>query len=228
MAIMNVNPTRMELTRLKKRLQVARRGYRLLRDKRDELVKRFIELAGRNRELRERMENELTGYHDSFMHACSAMEPEMLEAALMFPKKYTTLAVSVRNIMSVNVPVFSINKEEDAEEDTHPYGYAFTSGKLDEAAGKLAEILPQMLELAHLEKSVQLLSGEIEKARRRVNALEHILIPQLEKTIGYITMKLEENERGNLTRLMKVKDMMLERVMNERMRQEHMMMHMIE
>jgi V/A-type H+-transporting ATPase subunit D len=209
----------MELTRLKKRLLVARRGYRLLKDKRDELMKRFIELASRNKELRERVEGLLEECHESFTVARSVMQPEMLEEALLFPKMNITLAVSARNIMSVEVPEFSLQNAEMPKGDLHPYGYAFTSSQLDEAMEKMAEVIPQLLELAQVEKSVQLLSREIEKARRRVNALEHILIPQLESTIRFIAMKLEENERGNLTRLMKVKDMMLERVIKENLNQ---------
>ncbi len=220
MAVMNVNPTRMELSKLKKRLLVARRGYRLLKDKRDELMKRFIELASRNKELRQRVESALMEYHESFMYARSVMQPEMLEEALLFPKMYISLSASTRNMMSVEVPEFSFNNTEILEGDIHPYGYAFTSSQLDEAMEKLAGIMPQMLELAQVEKSVQLLSYEIEKARRRVNALEHVLIPQLESTIKYIAMKLDENERGNLIRLMKVKDMMLERVLSEKPYQE--------
>jgi V/A-type H+-transporting ATPase subunit D len=223
MAVMNVNPTRMELTRLKKRLQVARRGYKLLKDKRDELMKKFIELAARNKELRGLVEDMLMRYHDSFTHARSVMHPEMLEEALMFPGRYVTLSVSTRNMMSVDVPEFSFQNAGREDSDVHPYGYAFTSSRLDEAAESLADALPQLLALAQAEKSVQLLSDEIEKTRRRVNALEHVLIPQLENTIRYIAMKLEENERGNLTRLMKVKDMMLERAISERAAQDSML-----
>lgn len=210
MAVMRVNPTRMELTRLKKRLQMARRGYKLLKDKRDELMKKFLELAGRNKELREKAERGMLQYHEGFIAAKAAMEPEMLEQALMFPKQPLLLAVSTSNMMSVEVPEFSITSPESGEIDMHPYGFAFTTGQLDKALESLAEILPQLLELAQVEKAVQLLSCEIEKTRRRVNALEYVLIPQLNETIKYIGMKLEENERGNLTRLMKVKDMMLE------------------
>lgn len=210
MAVMRVNPTRMELTRLKKRLQMARRGYKLLKDKRDELMKKFLELAGKNKELREKTEASLLEYRESFVEAKSAMEPEMLEQALMFPAQPLLLTVSTSNIMSVEVPEFSFQHQDMGEMDVHPYGFAFTTGKLDKSMDLLAASLPELLELARTEKAVRLLSDEIEKTRRRVNALEHVLIPQLNETIKYISMKLEENERGNLTRLMKVKDMMLE------------------
>ena len=210
MAIMRVNPTRMELTRLKKRLRVARRGHKLLKDKRDELMKKFLDLVRRNKVLREKVEEMLMRFHTSFLVSRAVMASEVLEGALMFPKTTIFLEVSTTNIMSVDVPVLKYDIGDMDSSDVYPYGFAATSGELDEAIGTLTEVLPQMLELAQVEKSAQLLSNEIEKTRRRVNALEYVLIPQLTDTIKYITMKLEENERGNLTRLMKVKDMMLE------------------
>lgn len=210
MAVMRVNPTRMELTRLKKRLQMARRGYKLLKDKRDELMKKFLELAVRNKEFREKAEQMMLRYHESFTDARGGMEPEMLEEALMFPKQPLLLTVSKSSLMNVEVPEFSLNYQDGGEMDVHPYGFAFTTGELDRSMEILTESLPRLLELAQVEKAVRLLSDEIEKTRRRVNALEYVLIPQLNETIKYISMKLEENERGNLTRLMKVKDMMLE------------------
>ena len=210
MAVMRVNPTRMELTRLKKRLVVARRGHKLLKDKRDELMKKFLELVRRNKELREKVEEMMMRVHASFLIARAVMSSEMLEEALMFPKQKVSLEVSTRNIMSVDVPVLDFKTESDDEGNIYPYGFALTSGELDGAIAALSGVLPYMLELAEMEKSAQLLAEEIEKTRRRVNALEYVLIPQLTETIKYITMKLDENERGNLTRLMKVKDMMLE------------------
>lgn len=210
MAIMRVNPTRMELTRLKKRLRVARRGHKLLKDKRDELMKKFLDLVRRNKELRETVEEMLMRFYGGFLNARAVMPTEVLEEALMFPKQSVSLEVSTRNIMSVDVPVLHFKTTGNDETDIYPYGFAQTSSELDVAIGALSEVLPHMLELAQMEKSAQLLSDEIEKTRRRVNALEYVLIPQLTDTIKYITMKLEENERGNLTRLMKVKDMMLE------------------
>lgn len=210
MAVMRVNPTRMELTRLKKRLKVARRGHKLLKDKRDELMKKFLELVRRNKELREKVEEMLMKVHANFLIARAVLSTEVLEEALMFPKQSVSLEVSTENIMSVDVPVLEFKTQSDDTGDIFPYGFVTTSGELDGAISTLSEVLPYMLELARMEKAAQLLAEEIEKTRRRVNALEYVLIPQLTETIKYITMKLDENERGNLTRLMKVKDMMLE------------------
>jgi len=210
MAVMRVNPTRMELTRLKGQLKVAKRGHKLLKDKRDEMMKQFLELARKNKELREKVEDMLMKVHSNFLIARAVTSSEFLEEALMLPKQSVSLEVGVRNIMSVKVPEFEFKTSSPDEADIYPYGYANTSGELDDAIKNLSEVMPYMLELAQMEKSSQLLAEEIEKTRRRVNALEHVLIPSLEETIKYITMKLEENERGSLTRLMKVKDMMLE------------------
>lgn len=215
MAIMRVNPTRMELTRLKKRLKVARRGHKLLKDKRDELMKKFLEIVRRNKELREKVEALLMQVHSRFLIARAVMSPEFLEEALMYPKKAVSLKVSTRNIMSVDVPVMDHGAVSNEGGDIYPYGFASTSGELDGAIATLTEAFPYLIELAETEKSTQLLAEEIEKTRRRVNALEYVLIPQLEETIKYIAMKLDENERGNLTRLMKVKDMMLEQARRE-------------
>ncbi|MDK2799754.1 MAG: V/A-type H+/Na+-transporting ATPase subunit [Clostridiales bacterium] len=210
MAIIRVNPTRMELTRLKKRLVVARRGHKLLKDKRDELMRQFLDLVRKNKELREKVEEMLMKVHSNFLIARAVMSSEILEEALMFPKQKVSLEVSTKNVMSVDVPVLDFKTQSDDQSNIYPYGFANTSGELDGAIATLSEVLPHMLELAQMEKSAQLLAEEIEKTRRRVNALEYVLIPQLTETIKYITMKLDENERGNLTRLMKVKDMMIE------------------
>lgn len=210
MPIMRVNPTRMELTRLKKRLKVARRGHKLLKDKRDELMKQFLEIVKENKELREKVEEMLMKAHKNFLIARAVMSSEILEEAMMFPKQSVSMKVSTKNIMSVDVPVFEFKTEDNNEDNIYPYGFATTSGELDGAVSTLSKVLPYMLELAQIEKTVQLLAEEIEKTRRRVNALEYVLIPQLTDTIKYITMKLDENERGNITRLMKVKDMMIE------------------
>lgn len=210
MALLTVNPTRMELTKLKKRLIVARRGHKLLKDKRDELMKKFLDLIKLNKELRQKVETMIMDVHSSFLIARSVMPLEVIEESLMFPKQNVYLEVSTKNIMSVEVPVMKFKTTSNDEGDIYPYGFANTSGELDSAITALSKVLPYMLELAEIEKSAQLLAEEIEKTRRRVNALEYVLIPQLTDTIKYITMKLEENERGNLTRLMKVKDMMIE------------------
>ena len=211
MAIMRVNPTRMELSRLKKRLVVARRGHKLLKDKRDELMKQFLDIVRKNRDLRKSVESNLKNVYDNFLIASAIMSKPALEQALMFPKERIELDIKYKNIMSVDVPVFEW--EDDKNPDIYPYGFFGTSIELDRSVDALKSMLPELLSLAQMEKSAQLLAVEIEKTRRRVNALEYVLIPQLEETIKYITMKLDENERGNLTRLMKVKDMMIKEML---------------
>ncbi len=217
MARLNVNPTRMELNRLKKRLKTARRGHKLLKDKRDELMKKFIAVVKENIKLREKMESKVSDAHSSFVIARAVMQTENLEEALMFPKRKVELNVSEENIMSVRVPVFEYEDVEEGDTNIYPYGIHSTSGELDGAVLNLTEAFPVLIALAEKEKTAQLMAREIEKTRRRVNALEYVMIPQIEETIKYITMKLEENERGNITRLMKVKDMMV-----AEMRQKHL------
>ncbi len=207
MAVMNVNPTRMELKRLKTRLTTARRGHKLLKDKRDEMMKRFLDIVRENMRLRKEVEVALIEANRGFAEASAVMSPEMLEQSLMCPAKTVELDVSYKNIMSVEVPEFSFTESDG--KSMYPYGFAMTSGELDDAVDGLAKLMPALLRLAETEKSASLLAQEIEKTRRRVNALEYVMIPQLAETIKSITMKLDENERGNLTRLMKVKDMML-------------------
>lgn len=213
-----VNPTRMELGKLKKRLTTARRGHKLLKDKRDELMKQFLALAKENMELRERAESALFSLNEHFLKASAATNPNILQEALIYPKVKAGVTVSERNIMSVRAPVFAFD-EAKLGSDIYAYGFAFTSGELDEALSFLRRCLPTLLRLAETEKAVQLLAAEIERTRRRVNALEYIMIPSLEATIKRIVMKLAENERGNNTRLMKVKDMMVE---NARLQKEKM------
>jgi len=205
---LNVNPTRMELTQLKKRLKVAARGHKLLKDKQDELMKKFIEMVKKNNELRIDVEKELSESLKVFMMAKAVMSTEMLEEAIIMPTERISLDVSKKNIMSVNVPVMKFVREGKEGASIYPYGFAQTTGELDGAIKKLYDVLPHLLELSEVEKACQLMASEIEKTRRRVNALEYVMIPQLEETIKYISMKLEENERGNLTRLMKIKSMM--------------------
>ena len=206
--ILNVNPTRMELGKLKKRLATARRGHKLLKDKCDELMKTFLESVRENKELRIKVEKAVSDVHASFTVASALTSDEILEESLVYPKNEGELTVTTRNIMSVNVPeyTFKMKKETDG---LYSYGFAFTTGELDSAVEELNGILPDLLRLAEVEKRSQMLAEEIEKTRRRVNALEYTMIPQLTATIKVITMKLGENERGNLTRLMKVKDMMV-------------------
>lgn len=208
MARLNVNPTRMELTKLKKRLATATRGHKLLKDKQDELMRRFVELVKYNNKLRSEVEDKLQGAFKDFMMASAAISPEFLEEAIAYPKERISLEIKEKNIMSVNVPVMKFVRElEDDPGSIYPYGFYSTSSELDTSISQLYSILPKLLELAEVEKSCQLMADEIEKTRRRVNALEYMTIPQLQETIKYIVMKLDENERGALTRLMKVKDM---------------------
>ena len=205
-----INPTRMELTRLKGRLKTATRGHKLLKDKRDELMKQFLEIVRKNRALRKKVEQGLEEANAAFTVAASLMGPEMLEQALLYPKQSVELEMGFRNIMSVNVPVYTFHTKNEDPTEIYPYGFAQTSGELDIALEALNRVFQDMLELAEVEKSMQLLAEDIEKTRRRVNALEYVMIPDMEEKIRYITMKLDENERGNITRLMKVKEMVLQ------------------
>lgn len=204
---MQVNPTRMELSKLKKQLVVAQRGHKLLKDKQDELIKKFIEMVKQNKELRESVEEDLKAAFKNFTMARGQMPQEVLEESLMIPSAKATIDVGKVNIMSVNVPVIDIHKEEGG--NIYPYGLATTSAELDSAIFILSGVMEKMLKLSEIEKSCQLMADEIEKTRRRVNALEHVMIPSMEETIKYITMKLDENERSNITRLMKIKDMVM-------------------
>ena len=209
MAVKQVNPTRMELTRLKKKLNTATRGHKLLKDKRDELMRRFLEMVRENRTLRMKVEEELKKANSNFVLAKAAMSDETLKAALLAPKQEVYVSTSYRNVMSVDIPVFDTTTRTPDPNDIYSYGFAFTSSELDDAVKSLADILPDLIKLAEIEKSCQLMADEIEKTRRRVNALEHVMIPETQEQIRYITRKLDENERSTQTRLMKVKDMML-------------------
>ena len=217
---MNVNPTRMMLTSLKKRLKTAVRGHKLLEDKRDELMKEFLELARENGRLRQEVEKALDRVYKNFTIAAAIMAQEVMEESLMYPKQGVELSVGSKNIMSVDVPVFEFQTTAKDTGDIIPYGFARTSGNLDKAVADLSDVFPMLLDLAAKEKETSLLAAELEKTRRRVNALEYVMIPRLEITIRYIQMKLDENERGNQTRLIKVKDMMLEQAIIERREKE--------
>ena len=210
MASATINPTRMELTRLKGRLKTAVRGHKLLKDKRDELMKQFLEIVRKNRELRAKVEKGLERANAAFTVASALMSPEMLEQSLMYPKQSVELDMKFKNIMSVNVPVYEFHTRNEDPTEIYPYGFAQTSGELDSALEALSQVFQDMLELAEVEKTMQLLAEVIEKTRRRVNALEYVMIPDFQQKIRYISMKLDENERGNITRLMKVKEMVLQ------------------
>ena len=210
MAMTQVNPTRMELTRLKKKLVTALRGHKLLKDKRDELMRRFLDLVRFNKELREKVEKGIEEANKKFVLAAAVMNDPALKTALLAPKQSVSVNVSKQNVMSVEIPTFTSKTRTADENDIYSYGFAFTSSDLDGAVKSLSDILPDMIRLAECEKACQLMAAEIEKTRRRVNALEHVIIPETEESIKYITMKLDENERSTQIRLMKVKDMMLE------------------
>ena len=209
MAQAQINPTRMELKKLQTKYTTARRGHKLLKDKRDELMRRFLEVVREDKEIRARVEKRLAGAYASFSVAAAISSPKMLSEALICPKREAEITVSYKNAMGVTVPTFDMDLRASTTSGGVNYGFAFTSGELDSSVIELSEILEDMLRMVELEKTAQLLAEEIEKTRRRVNALEYILMPQYLASIRTIKMKLDENERGNTTRLMKVKDMMI-------------------
>ena len=210
MASSQIIPTRMELSRIKDKLAVARKGHKLLKDKRDELMRQFLIMVRENMELRKHVEEGIRQANINFIVAKAGMDAETLNTALMAAKQKVTLGVSTKNVMSVNIPVFDVRTKTASETDIYSYGYAFTSSDLDGATKSLADIRDDMILLAEKEKACKLMAAEIEKTRRRVNALEHVIIPEAQKNIKYISMKLEETARDNTIRLIKVKDMVLE------------------
>ena len=204
-----ITPTRMVLNQQKARLKTARKGHKLMKDKCDELTRQFMDIVRQNKELRLKVEEGMTAAFKSLQVASAIMSPDMLEQALLYPRQSVELDVKYKNIMSVNVPQYSFRTKNDDPSEIYPYGFAQTSGELDDALDKLAHVFEDMLQLAQVEKSTQLLAQEIEKTRRRVNALEYVMIPEFEETIKYIQMKLDENESSTKVRLLKVKDMVL-------------------
>ena len=215
MAELNVNPTRMELKKLKARLSTARRGHKLLKDKRDEMMKQFMEIVRGTGQIRKQVEDGIEKINSGFSLAAAVTSPEVLDESLMLPAREGELFIKHRSIMSINVPLYSYNRDEKNAGKLN-YGFAFTSGELDSAVLNMDDLIPKMILLAEKEKTVQMLADEIEKTRRRVNALEYIMIPQYEAAIKRIVMKLDEIERGNTTRLMKVKDMMIKDQIDKR------------
>ncbi|NLJ94815.1 MAG: V-type ATP synthase subunit D [Clostridiaceae bacterium] len=238
MAVMRVNPNRMELLRLRQQLNVARRGHKLLKDKRDELMRQFLAIVKKNKALRDEVEELLTVYNQAMILARAVMPEQVIESALYAGHDNFYVQMKTKNVMSVTVPEFSlpatgdlkkaakntnteqqsngVDQDKSQQKTLLPYGLSGVSGELDQAILALQQALPAMIELANIEKTTQLLANEISKTRRRVNSLEHRMIPDLEDTIRSITMKMEENERANTTRLMKVKDMILEKEILER------------
>lgn len=215
MPAVNVNPTRMELTRLKGKLKTARRGHKLLKDKRDELMRQFLDVVRENKTLRAKVEKGLEKAHQSFTVAAALMSAPAMEEALLYPKQSVELELGFKNVMSVDVPEYTFHTVSREKGDVYPYGYAATSGELDSAVEALSDAFQDMLKLAEMEKTAQLLAEEIEKTRRRVNGLEYKIIPECEEGIKYISMKLDENERSATVRLMKVKDMILAEAMEQ-------------
>ena len=209
MANKAITPTRMVLNQLKGRLKTARRGHKLLKDKRDEMMRQFMEVIRKNQALRIKVEKGLTEAFGALTVAGAVMSPEMLEQALMYPRQSVELGMSFDNIMSVKVPKYTFNTKDADPGDIYPYGFAQTSGELDIAMERLSQVFEDMLELAQVEKTIQLLAEEIEKTRRRVIALEYVMIPEMQENIRYISMKLEENDLSTKVRLMKVKDRVL-------------------
>ena len=205
MAKLNVNPTRMELSRLKIKLVTAKKGHKLLKDMQDELMRIFIDMIKKNKKARMNTEKKVEGALKNFLLARAIMSNEAFEEAVYMPKMEFKIDVAKKNVMSVRIPVLSLDENLSNPDlsDIYPYSYASTSAELDDAVYELNGIMPELIRLAELEKACQLMADEIEKTRRRVNALEYMTIPQLEETIKFIRMKLDENDRASTIRLMK-------------------------
>ncbi|MGI6701112.1 MAG: V-type ATP synthase subunit D [Christensenellales bacterium] len=209
MALLRVNPTRMELRRLKLRLKTAIRGHKLLKDKSDEMIRQFMVYVKENKALREDVERELAQSLRAFMLAKSVSDDAVISEAVMMPGISVELKTSIKNVMSCGVPDIEI--KEGAGKELYPYSFAGVTSELDGSISALSGQLLKLIKLAEVEKTCNMLANEIEKNRRRVNALEYVMIPQMRETIKYITMKLDENERGNIVRLMKVKSIIEKR-----------------
>lgn len=205
MTKMNVNPTRMELRRLKTRLKTATRGHKLLKDKSDEMIRQFMVYVRENKRLREEIEAELSSALKGFTLARAVSSNAVIEEAVMMPATKAEISLSSDNVMSVEVPSISVIEHEG--QDKYPYSFDTVTSELDASIGTLSTLLVKLVKLAEVEKTCNMLADEIEKNRRRVNALEYVMIPQIEETIKYINMKLDENERASTIRLMKVKSM---------------------
>lgn len=205
MAKLNVNPTRMELSRLKIKLVTAKKGHKLLKDKQDELMRIFIDMIKKNKKARANTEEKVEKALKNFLLARASMSEDAFSEAVYVPKMEFKIDVAKKNVMSVRIPVLSLDEKLSNPDlsDIYPYSYATTSAELDDAVYELNSIMPDLIRLAELEKSCQLMADEIEKTRRRVNALEYMTIPQLEETIKFIRMKLDENDRASTIRLMK-------------------------
>ena len=206
MARLNVNPTRMELKKLKSRLSTATRGHKLLKDKSDEMIRRFTVLIKENKRLREELESELSDCLQQFPTASAYSSADEIEKAFSMPVSTVEAEFSVADFMNVEVPKIEIKETESNA--TYPYAFAELTSEADYSVAKTGKLVGKLLKLAEIEKTVAMLAVEIERNKRRVNALEYVMIPQIEETIKYIKSKLDENERAATTRLMKVKDML--------------------
>lgn len=206
MSVTNINPTRMELTKTKNQLATAERGHKLLKDKQDEMVRQFIGLINKNRALRLEIESEMANISEVFQTARLKTSYEGIMEALIVPTSTIDLTLGQKNIMNMDVPKLDYSPQEKID---LTYGFAFTPCEVDQAVLRLSKLLPKLIELAETEKACDMLSVEIEKTRRRVNAIEYVMIPNMKDTIHFITMKLEDNERSNIIRLMKSKEIIL-------------------
>ena len=209
MAILNVNLTRIESINMKKSIKTAQRGHKLLKDKLDELIKKLLELVRINDQLRKKTDEKLTKAYQNFMLAKAVMGEEYKEEAIIIPIQSVSLNLSETSIMSVKIPQFEINKEDN--DNKALYGFAYTTFELDKAIECFSQVSESLLELAQNEKAIELISAEIEKTRRRVNAIENVTIPNYIDTIKYIQLKLSEDERASTSRLMKIKEMLLKK-----------------
>lgn len=211
-----VNPNRMELLRLKAQLTTARRGHKLLKDKRDELMRQFMDLVKDNADLRLKMESLLKEANQEMVLARALMGSDVVESALSVSSGNLEVKIGEENTMSVRTPVFSLRGENVLKKGQLPYAMTSVGAELDTAVDRLAEVFPVLIELATAEKKAERMALEIERTRRRVNSLEYVLIPELTESIQEITMKMDEQERGNLTRLMKVKEMIVEQALEKK------------
>lgn len=203
---LKVKPTKVELQRLKGQLDLAQNGYDLLKNKQDELMRQFISLVRRNNELRQEVEKQLTSALKSFVMAKAMLSEKWVDEISILPTQSVSLNIREENIMSVVVPKMDFNLDQDTSSDFE-YGYLNTNAEFDDALLELQEVLPALLELSEIEKTTQMLADEIEGTRRRVNALEHKMIPETAETISYIDMKLAETQRETTSRMIKIKDM---------------------
>ena len=206
MAKINVNPTRMELNKLKARLKTATRGHKLLKDKTDEMVRRFSTIIRQNKELREDVEADIANVLAQFSVARSLMSKADIMLAFSMPSVSVNLECEKSTVMSVTVP--KLNLTESRGENKFPYAFGDVTSEADYSVEMMGKVLTKLIKLSETEKTVVMLADEIEKGKRRVNALEHVMIPNLQETIKSISMKLEENDRSSRTRLMKVKSML--------------------